>query len=107
MAIYDLTDPTDPKLLDFSTHEDEHNRFKRIQSDERGVYCEIRLNPDYEAVFGMTSDCARDVAVRLIDAAEKADFEQAQRAKKAADELQRAKESSELRKLGRKTKRAE
>jgi hypothetical protein len=105
MAIYDLTDPSDPKLLDFSRRDNDDDRFKRIDSDEHGVTCTVHLSPNYEAFFGMTSDCARDVAVRLIDAAEKADFEQVERAKKAASELQRTKESQELRKLNRKTKR--
>ena len=106
MAIYDLKEPSDPRLLDFCTRDKDDDRFKRIDADEHGVYCEINLNPSYEATFGMTPDHARDVAVRLIDAAEKAEFEIAQSKKKAAERqaelVQRKNELRELRKLRRK-----
>mgnify|MGYP003443572746 CR=1 FL=1 len=105
MAIYDVKDPTGPELITLCTAAERDDRFKHLDAFNGRVSCVVRLNPSYEAHFSMTPDHARDIAVRLIDAAEKADFEQAERTKKAADELQRAKETSELRKLSRKTKR--
>lgn len=110
MTIYDLTEPSDPRLIDFTTRDNDGDRFKRIGHDEYGVWCEVKLNPDYEAVFGMTSEYARKIAVRLVDAADAADFQAAERAKRkleAQDELVKKREQkSALRKLKRESKQS-
>ncbi len=105
MAIYDMTDPTGPELITLCTAAERNDRFKHLDAFDGRVSCVVRLNPSYEAHFCLTPDHARDIAVRLINAAEKAEFEHAERTKKAADELRKTNEAIELRKLNRKTKR--
>jgi hypothetical protein len=73
MAIYDMRDPSDPKLIDFSTKEFSADRFRSIGEWQGNVSSVVKLSPHYEAHFTMTPDHAREVAVRLIDAAEEAE----------------------------------
>jgi hypothetical protein len=98
MAIYDLKDPTDPNLLDLCTRAEDDERFKDVHAVDGHVGCTIMLNPRYEATFSMTPDHARDIAVRLIDAAEQAEFQQAQDAAKRERQQQELVERKQRRK---------
>lgn len=104
MAIYDLIDPTDPQLLDFCTRAEDKERFKSVDAWMGHVACTIWLNPSYEAHFSMTPDHARAVAVRLIDAAEAAEFQVEQKAEQELRRTNAEADKRELRRLKRKVK---
>lgn len=97
MAIYDLADPTAPELISFATTAERGERFRHIGQSRGNVVCTVALNPNYEAHFSMTTDHAREVAVRLIDAAEEAEVH----AEKLADERRQAEELIATRKRPR------
>lgn len=92
MAVYDKTDPTAPELVTLCTTKERDERFASVGASDGAVRCLVRLNPSYEAHFSMTPDHARDVAVRLIDAAEEAEAQAEAIAKAQAAELKRVQE---------------
>lgn len=98
MAVYDKTDPTAPELVTLCTTKERGERFANVSARDGAVRCLVRLNPSYEAHFSMTPDHARDVAVRLIDAAEEAE---AQTEKQATEATRRQEELVDRRKRRR------
>lgn len=87
MAIFNMKDPIGPKLIGFCTVQENAERFKSVSASHipGRVSCVVRLNPHHEAHFSMTPEHAREVAVKLIDAAESAEFQQDEHARKETE----------------------